>query len=116
MPQASLLPAAHPSSLSTLGQLDPCWAALLAHLGVSLLLAHEAVGGQAQLGHARVPRVLHQRPDLVRPGDVVRGTGTGKGKERSQQPLRGVWLSVVMALSGVVTISSPLPKVIAGVC
>lgn len=89
MPQASFSPAAHPSPLSSP---DPCWEGVLAHLGVSLLLPHEAVGGQAQLGHARVPRVLHQRPDLVRPGDVVRGTGAGKGKAGSGQALRAVWL------------------------
>lgn len=50
------------------------------NLGVSLLLPDEAVGGQAQLGHARVPRVLHQRADLVGLGDVVGGAGGKKKK------------------------------------
>lgn len=96
---ASLFPPAHPSSLSTPRAAGSPQDEVPAHLGVSLLLPHEAVRGQPQLGHARVPRVLHQRPDLVRPGDVVRGAGTGKGKAGSEQAVRDVWLCHPAVLS-----------------
>ena len=39
---------------------------------MSLLLADEAVCGEAELGDARVPDVLHQSPDIVGFRDVVR--------------------------------------------
>ena len=44
-----------------------------AHLGVCLLLPHEAVRRHAQLGYASVPHVLDEGPDLIGFRDVVRG-------------------------------------------
>lgn len=99
MPQPAFSHQLIPYPSAPPGQLDPPQDEVLAHLGVSLLLPHEAVRGQPQLGHARVPRVLHQRPDLVRPGDVVRGAGTGKGKAGSEQAARDVWLCHPAVLS-----------------
>lgn len=62
---------------------------IAAHLGVGLLLPDEAVRRQPQFGHPRVPRVLHQRPDLVCFGDVVGGAGGERGSE--QTPMLCHW-------------------------
>lgn len=45
---------------------------MYSNLSMRLLLADEAVCGEAQLGNARVPDVLHQRPDLIRLRNVIR--------------------------------------------
>lgn len=72
-----------------------------AYLGMCLLLPHEAVGGHPQLGHTSVPHVLHQGPDLVCFGNIVRSATEEQG-DRS----RGGALGKVMRQPGVIGLCS----------
>lgn len=59
------------------------------HLGVRLLLPHEAVSRHAEFGNARVPHILDQGPDLICFRDVVWSTQGSKGWNQSRKEALG---------------------------